>query len=146
VAIDRLVTTYKTNPAGAPDETFLDTETMAQGMFALRYLRAQVQTQHGRKAFAADNPFHVATISTPDDIRNTMIHAYNDLVAFGVTQDSATFASLLVVQQNDTNSNRCDAYLPLEFVSQLRIFAANVTAFLQYFSASGAPLAQLTTP
>jgi phage tail sheath gpL-like len=146
VAIDRLVTTYKTNPQGAPDATFLDTETMALGMFALRYLRNAVATQHGRKAFAASNPFNAPNVVTPDDIQVTLIHAYNDLVALGVTQDAATFASLLVVQANATNAARCDAYLPLEVISGLRIFAGNVTAFLQYFSPSGAPLAQLVNP
>jgi phage tail sheath gpL-like len=146
VVVDRMVTTYKTNAAGAPDTTFMDVETMAQGMFALRYLRSAVQTQLGRMAFAATNPFAVSTIATPNDIANVIIHAYNDLVALGVTQDATDFANLLVVQQNPTNPDRCDAYLPLEFVTQLRIFAANVTAFLQYFSPSGAPLAALATP
>lgn len=146
VAIDRMVTTYKTNAAGAPDATFLDIETMAQGMFALRSLRAAVLTQHGRKAYAQDNPQQVSVIVTNNDIRNTLIHAYNDLVAVGVTQDSATFAQFLSVQTNANNPDRADAYLPLEFVAQLRIFAANVTAFLQYFSPSGAPLAALVTP
>ena len=146
VVIDRMVTTYKTNAENAPDATFMDIETMAQGMYALRYLRSAVQTQLGRKAFAAENPFNVSTIVTPKDVGNVLIHAYNDLVALGVTQDGPDFANQLVVQQNATNPNRCDAYLPLEFVNQLRIFAANVTAFLQYFSPSGAPLAQLANP
>jgi phage tail sheath gpL-like len=146
VVIDRMVTTYKTNAENAPDATFLDIETMAQGMFALRYLRTAVQTQLGRKAFAAENPFNVATIVTPSDVKTVLIHAYNDLVALGVTQDGDDFANLLVVQQNADNPNRCDSYLPLEMVNQLRIFAANVTAFLQYYSPSGAPLAQLANP
>ena len=146
VVIDRMVTTYKTNAVGAPDATFMDIETMAQGMYSLRYLRSAVQTQLGRKAFAASNPFNVPTVVTPKDVGNVLIHAYNDLVALGVTQDGADFANQLVVQQNATNPNRCDAYLPLEFVNQLRIFAANVTAFLQYYSPSGAPLAQLANP
>lgn len=146
VALDRMVTTYKTNGAGSPDATFLDIETMAQGAFALRSLRAAVQTEHGRKAFAKSNPLQVGTIATPNDVRNTLIHAYNDLVANGVTQEADAFAGLLVVQANAQNADRCDAYLPLEFVAQLRIFAANVTAFLQYNSPSGAPLAQLVNP
>ncbi len=146
VIIDRLVTTYKTNGAGAPDATFLDTETMAQGMFALRYFRTQVATQLGRKSLAADNPFHVGTIVTPSDVANVLIHAYNDLVALGVTQDGPDFATYLQVQINAQNPNRVDAYLPIEFVNGLRIFAGNVTAFLEYFSPSGTPLAQLVNP
>jgi phage tail sheath gpL-like len=124
----------------------MDTETMAQGMFALRYLKSAVQTQLSGKAFAADNPFNVSTIATPASVRNVLVHAYSDLVALGVTQDAASFAQFLVVQQNPANPARCDAYLPLEFVAGLRIFAANVTAFLQFFSPSGAPLAALANP
>lgn len=146
VTIDRAVTTYKTNAAGAPDATFRDVETMAQCMFATRYFKTQIANEHGRKAFAATNPFNVSAISTPDDIRVTLIHAANDLVALGVIQDATDFASFLVVQQNPSNPNRCDAYLPIEVVNQLRIFAANITAFLQYASPSGAPLAQLANP
>jgi phage tail sheath gpL-like len=146
VSVDRRVTTYKTNAAGAPDATFRDVETLAQCMFATRFLRTAVQTQHGRKAFAAENPFHVAEVVTPDDLRNTLIHAYNDLVALGVVQDSSDFASFLVVQVNPSDPNRADAYLPIEVVNQLRVFAANVTAFLQFASPSGAPLAALANP
>jgi phage tail sheath gpL-like len=115
-------------------------------MFATRYFRTQVQTQHVRKAFAASNPFSVDTVVTPADLRNTLIHAYNDLVALGVLQDSADFAIFLVVQANPSDPNRADAYLPIEVVNRLRVFAANVTAFLQFASPSGAPLAALVNP
>jgi phage tail sheath gpL-like len=146
VVIDRLPTTYKTNAAGAQDATFFDTETMAQGMFGLRYLKSEQQTAAVGKVAAASNPFNVSTIMTPADARNVMIHAYNDLVALGITQDAASFAQFLVVQQNPTNPSRYDFYLPLEFVSGLRILANNVTAFLQFYSPSGAPLAALANP
>lgn len=146
VVINRLVTTYKTGASGAPDQTFMDTETMAQSMYALRYLRSAVQTQLGRTAYAQSNPFAVPTIVTNADIAAVEVHAYTDLVALGVTQDAESFANFLVVEQNATNPSRADSYLPLEFVAGLRIFAANVTAFLQYYSPSGAPLAALANP
>jgi phage tail sheath gpL-like len=146
VAIDRAVTTYKTNGAGAPDATFRDVETMAQCMFATRYFRTQVQLAHARQALAAENPFHVAEVVTPADIKATLIHAYGDLVALGVLQDVADFATALIVQVNGSDPNRVDAYLPIEVVNQLRVFAANVTAFLEFASPSGAPLAPLATP
>jgi len=145
VVIDRMVTTYKTDPEGALDQTFMEINAMAQGMFALRYLRTQVQAQHGRKAFAADNPGAVSTIVTPTDIQATLIHAYNDLVNFGVAQNAAAFAANLVVQANATNPKRCDTYLPLFLVDQLIIFAANVTAFLQSQSTTNGSSAPLAT-
>ena len=47
VAIDRAVTTYKTNAASAPDATFRDVETMAQCMFVARSSHSQLAMQLG---------------------------------------------------------------------------------------------------
>lgn len=141
VAIDRLVTTYQKTAAGVPDKTFLDIETMAQAMLATRYLRVAVSNAHGRQALADENPYNVAGVTTPKDIRNTLIHAYNDLTALGVVENATAFASALVVERDATDATRVNAYLPIDVVNQLRIFAANVTLFLQYNSASGQQLA-----
>jgi phage tail sheath gpL-like len=137
VQIDRLVTTYKTNAQAVADATFRDIETMAQGMFASRYFRSAVSNAHGRQALADDNPHNVATITTPKAIRNTLIHAYEDLVALGVTEKSDVFAKSVVVERDASNPNRVNAFIPADMVNQLRIFAANITAFLQYNTANG---------
>ena len=44
------------------------------------------------------------------------------------------------VERDLNNADRVNAFLPLDVVNQLRVFAANVTAFLQFQSPSGAPL------
>lgn len=137
VAIDRLITTYQKTAAGAPDRTFLDIETMAQAMFVPRYFRVAVINAHGRQALADDNPFNVAGVTTPKDIRNTLVHAYNDLVAKGVTENTPVFAQNVMVTRNTDDATRVDAYIPTDVVNQLRIFAANVTLFLQFGTASG---------
>ena len=137
VQADRFVTTYKTNGAGVADATFRDIETMAQGMFVSRYLRAAVSNAHGRKALADENPDNTAGIVTPRDIRNTLIHAYADLRALGVCENVDLFAQYVKVERDPLNATRVNAYLPLDMINQLRVFAANITAYLQYRTASG---------
>lgn len=136
VAIDRMVTTYQRNAANVPDRTFMDTETMAQLMFVPRYFRQAIANEHGRKALADENPFNLSSIVTPADLRNTCIHAYADLVALGVAENLPLFAKSLVVVRDQSNANRVNSYIPIDVVNQLRIFAGNFTAFLQFQSAS----------
>lgn len=137
VYIDRLVTTYQHTTAGIQDGTFRDVETMAQGMFAIRFMRNAVSNRHSRQAIADENPFNVQGVTTPADIRNTLIHAYYDLVALGVAENPTIFAQYLIVERDGTDPNRVNAYLPIDVVNQLRVFAANVTAFLQFRTPSG---------
>ncbi|MCB1452400.1 MAG: phage tail sheath subtilisin-like domain-containing protein [Rhizobiaceae bacterium] len=137
VAIDRIVTTYQTSDSGVPDATFRDVETMFQLMFATRYTRGVVSDRHGRQALADENPFNVSTIATPKSVRDTLIHAYTDLVALGVLENVDLFAKYVVVERDPNNATRLNAYLPFDVVNQLRVFAANVTAFLQYASPAG---------
>lgn len=138
VAIDRLVTTYQKTAAGVADGTFRDVETMFQLMFVARYFKTAVSDKHARQALADENPFNLAEIATPKSVRNTLIHAYNDLVALGVLEKPDLFAQFVNVERDPNDANRLNAYLPVDVVNQLRVFAANITAYLQYQTASGA--------
>jgi phage tail sheath gpL-like len=137
VAIDRFVTTYQTASGGVADATFRDVETMFQMMFLVRYFRTAVSDVHSRQALADENPFNLSQIATPKSIRNTLVHAYNDLVALGVAENADIFAQYVVVERNALDANRVDAYLPVDTVNQLRVFAGNFTTFLQYTTPSG---------
>ena len=59
------------------------------------------------------------------------------LVALGVTENPDIFAQYVVVERDAVDANRVNAYLPVDVVNQLRVFAANVTTFLQYTTPSG---------
>jgi phage tail sheath gpL-like len=65
------------------------------------------------------------------------VHAYNDLVALGVLEKGDLFSTYVNVERDPNDANRVNAYLPVDVVNQLRVFAANVTAFLQYQTPSG---------
>lgn len=132
VLIDRITTTYKRNPAGGTDWTYLNINQVAQAMFASRYFRTAVATEHGRKAAAATNPYELQAISTPRDVRATIVHAYRDLERLGVVENSRAFAEAVIVERNAQDADRYDAYVPLDVVNQLHVVAANITLFRQY--------------
>ncbi|MFG1370696.1 phage tail sheath subtilisin-like domain-containing protein [Xanthobacter oligotrophicus] len=132
VALDRVRTTYQVTSAGVADGTFGDIETMAQAMFMVRYFRTEVSNRHSRQALADDNPYNVSEITTPRDIRNTLIHAYQELTELGVAEKEDLFAQYVSVERDPNDANRVNAYLPVDVVNQLRVFAANVTINLQY--------------
>jgi len=138
--IDRMVTTYQQTAQGVPDQTFLDIETMAQGMFAMRFLRTAVTNEWGRAALAGENPFNLPNVATPQAVANTLINAYQDLCALGLAQNPQLFVQYVVVVINALDPDRLDAYIPINVVGQLRVFAANVTAFRSFTSPGGAPL------
>jgi len=132
VRIERVITTYQKNVWGDPDASWLDIETRAQAVYAIRYLRAKVTGTWGRAALRDDNPFGVMGVATPADIRDTIVHGYRELSALNVVENEDLFEQLLVVERNAIDANRVDVYLPADHVNQLRIIAVNATSFLQY--------------
>lgn len=131
VMISRLISTYQVNDWGDPDATYLDVNTLAQSMYGIRYIRQTVTNQHGRKALARANPGNVDIIATPDDIRNTIVHAYQDLTALGVFEDAGLFAQDLLVEIDAIDPNRVNVMMPLDHVNQLRIIAVAAVNYLQ---------------
>jgi phage tail sheath gpL-like len=132
VQLERMITLYRTNDAGAQDSTFLDIQTLAQSAFVIKSLRNRVLTLHGRQALAANGAVPSSSLVTPNDIRNTLISAYASLVDDGVVEDVATFQTNLVVERNATDTSRVDVYLPFDAVGQLRVLAISANAFLQF--------------
>ena len=136
VIVDRIVTTEQVNTLGQPDATFRDIETLAQMMFTGRYFRTGIGQRHGRQALADDNPYGLAEITTPGDVTATLVHLYEEMVALGVLEKSSLFARFVMVERDPNNATRLNAYLPVDVVNQLRVFAGNVTAFLEYRAAA----------
>lgn len=130
-SIDRLVTNYRLNEWGMPDASWLDVETRAQSMFAIRSIKAAVTGQYGRAALMDTNPDGLQGIATPRDIRAVIVHEYKRLNALGVVENPEVFQSSLIVERSAQDANRVDCYLPIDVVNQLRIIAVNATMFLQ---------------
>lgn len=131
VCIERLITTYQYNAWGDADATYLDVNTMAQSMYGIRHLRAKITSTHGRKALARTNPSRNPGVVTPNDVRDTLVHGYRELVDLGVFEDVDLFARDLVVEIDQTDANRINASLPLDHVNQLRILAVAAVNHMQ---------------
>lgn len=131
VRIERLITTYQSNAWGDADATYLDVNAMAQSMYGIRYIRQKLTTHHGRKALADSNPGRNPGIVTANDIKISIVHAYEDLVALGVFENPDLFARDLVVERDLTDANRINCSLPLDHVNQLRILAAAAVNYMQ---------------
>jgi phage tail sheath gpL-like len=131
VRIDRLITTYQTNAAGQPDITWLDVDTRAQMVYFVRYMRQRIAQNYSRCSLADDNPGNKPTIVTVATLKAECVHAYKEMERGGLVENSGLFAERLVVERSD-DPNRVNAYLPVDVINQLRIFAANATTFLQF--------------
>ncbi|MDQ0472815.1 phage tail sheath subtilisin-like domain-containing protein [Labrys wisconsinensis] len=132
VKVDKLVTTYQLGPLGQPDATFRDIQAMFQLTYGLRYLRIEMANEHGQKAIANDNPGALQAISTPKEIKATLVHAHLQLCRQGVFENNQRFAESIIVERNAGNANRVDFFLPLDRVNPLDILAANATLYSQY--------------
>jgi len=126
--IDRLLTTYQSNVWGAPDDSYLDVETMFTAQAFARYMRNRVLLKFPRHKLASDGTrFGVGqAIVTPSIIRAEMIAAYGELEDSGLVENSDGFEAALIVERNAGDPNRVDVLLPPDFINQLRIFAALV--------------------
>jgi phage tail sheath gpL-like len=131
VQCDRTLTTYQHNSWGSPDITFLDINTPAQVMYAMRRFRADMTQVFGRVALADSNPYNVTNIVTPDDIRKQMCHTYTKLVKDGAFQGAEVFMQFLQVEHDANDPSRVNASLPLWCVNQLRILAVAAIVYLQ---------------
>lgn len=131
VLLDRVVTTYRLNTWNQPDITWLDVETRAQMVYFVRYLKQRITQKYGRHALANDNPGNQQGIVTAKILKAECVHVYQELELGGLVENSDLFAQSLIVERS-ADPNRVNAYLPADVVNQFRIFAANVTTFLQY--------------
>jgi phage tail sheath gpL-like len=138
--IERLPTTYQTSPAGAPDQTFLDTEAMAITQYVIQYMRNKLVEAYPRHVLRDDNPNGLGGVVTVKDIRATIIHLYTDLAyRGGLVENVELFAKYLIVERAD-NAYRVNVFLPAQAAGQLRIVATNVTMFTSLKDAIGVGL------
>jgi len=126
VYIDRLITTYRQNVWGAPDDSYLDVETMFTAQYFNRFMKNRILLKYPRHKLANDGTrFGVGqAIVTPAIIRAEMVAGYGELEELGLMENLDGFEAALIVERNAQDPNRVDVLLPPDFVNQLRIFAA----------------------
>ncbi len=126
VILERMVTTYQTNAAGAPDNSFLDTETDYALMDLIRDWRTQMLTQFARKILVIDGSILSGgtAMVTSQTVRAATISWYNRACLEGRAQDPAGFRADCLAQNAGMGQVR--VLLPFRLDNQLRQIDANV--------------------
>jgi len=128
VLIERLITTYQTNPFGVEDISYLDVTTL-RTLAYLRYsVRARIALRFPRHKLADDgtNFDPGQAIVTPSVIRAELIALFKQWELAGLAEGIEQFKRELVVQRNSADPNRVDAVIPPDVVNQFRVLAASV--------------------
>lgn len=132
IFVERMVTTYRTNPLGAADTSYLDVETM-KTLAYLRYdLRTLIALRFPRYKLADDGTDFARgqNVVTPKVIRGEIIARFKQWEANGLVEGSDQFKADLIVQRNPSDPNRVDALIPPDLVNQLRVMAAQIEFYL----------------
>ena len=125
--IERLITTYQLTPAGVPDASYLDAETMHQLGFAARDLDAYMLSKYGRAILVADDvaiPGGSAMVN-PSLLKAAMDTRYRyQCEVLQLCQDPDGFAKESRVEL--AGAGRANFYAPFRLMGQLRAMAFQV--------------------
>lgn len=132
--IQRAVTTYQKDSNGTADNSYLDSETLHTSAYVLRTLQTCVTSKYGRVKLANDGTSYGAgqAIVTPSVIKSEMCAQYQIMEEAGIVENFDTFKKYLVVERDQTDSNRVNVLFPPDYVNQLRVFAVQNQFRLQY--------------
>jgi len=124
--LERMVTTYTTNAAGAPDNSYRDVETMDTLTYLIRDLRTYLASTYARKILVADGTPITggSSMVTAQSIKADIISRYRTYCNNGLAQNYATFAANAVAQ-NVGNGNVA-LQLPFDLANQLRVLALKI--------------------
>lgn len=128
VQIERLVTTYQTNPTGAADTAYLDANTRFTLMYLRYSWRTLMQLRYPR-AKLADDGTRFGTgqkVVTPSLAKGECLGWFRDMEELGLVEGFDQFKRDLVVERNLANRNRLDFIIPPDLMNQLVVLAASI--------------------
>jgi len=132
VRIERAITTFQKNAAGADDVSYLDVNTLLILSF-LRYdFRNTMLSKYPRHKLAADGTNFAPgqKIITPKIGRAEAVSIFNGWVDLGLVEDLEQFKRDLIVERNSQDVNRMDFLLPPNLINQFRVGAAQIQFLL----------------
>lgn len=133
VVIERLVTTYSENNAGASDDSYLDVNTLLTLMY-LRYdFRNYILSKYPRHKLANDG-VRVGpgqAIITPKVGKAEAIVKFRQWEELGLVEGIDQFKTDLIVERNATDPNRLDFLLSPDLINQFRVSGVQIAFLLQ---------------
>ncbi len=133
VLIDRLVTTYRKNPLGADDTSYLDVTTPLTLMYLRYSWRTYITNKYPRHKLADDGTLigaGQATI-TPKIGKAEAIAWFRSMEELGLVEGVDQFKDELICERNPQDPNRLDWMLPPNLVNQFVVAGVQI-GFLLY--------------
>ena len=130
--IERVITTYKTNPSGADDPSYLDWETMA----TLSYLRWDFRNTFLRKfprfKLADDGNRYTPdqNVMTPKTAKAEAVAIFKNWEERALVENADAFKEALVVVRDVADRNRLNFELAPDLINQLRVNAVKISFIL----------------
>jgi phage tail sheath gpL-like len=128
VQLDRMITTYQTNPSGQPDTAYLDATTVLTLLYLRFAFRSFMASKFPRHKLADDGTRFAQgqAVMTPALGRGAALTWFADMEQLGLVQNLPAFKANLVVSRNPTDPNRLDFMLPPNLMNQLIVVGAQV--------------------
>lgn len=128
VQIERPVTAYTENAAGAADDSYLDVMTPATAMYFRQKQRSLIQSKYGRHKLAKDGTNFAAgqAIATPSMVKSELLTLYKALEYQGIVQDFEGYKKSLIVELDANNKSRINYQDSPQFINGLIITAGKI--------------------
>lgn len=127
VQIERGISTYRTNAAGATDTSYLDIQTRFTLAAMIQSADSMVLRKFPRHKLANDGTRfgRGQAIVTPKIMKSELIALAGAWEEAGWMENMDYFKANLVVERNQADPTRLDAIVPPDLVNQFNIFAAS---------------------
>lgn len=128
VQLERPITTYKTNAAGADDTSYLDVTTMLTILYLRYSFRARVLSKYPRHKLADDGTRFGAgqAVITPLLGKAEAVAWFEEMEALGLVEDVDQFKADLVVERNASEPTRLDFLLPPDLINPFIVGATKI--------------------
>jgi phage tail sheath gpL-like len=126
VQMDRLITTFQENSAGADDTAYLDATTLLTLLYLRYSWRVRIQSRFPRHKLASDGTRFGPgqAVITPKIGKAEALGWFQQMEQLGLVEGFDQFKTDLVVERNATDVNRMDWLLSPDLINQLIVGAA----------------------
>ncbi len=128
VFIERAVTTYKENAAGAIDDSYLDITVPATAMFYRQKQRTRILSKFARHKLAKDGTRFAPgqAVATPSLIKAELMALYLELEYSAIVQDFDGYKASMIVELDADNTSRININDSPQFINGMIIYAGKV--------------------
>lgn len=128
VRIERPITTYKTNVAGADDTAYLDVTTLLTLMYLRYSFRNRILQRYPRHKLGNDGVRYGQgqAIITPKIGKAEALGWFREMEELALVENFPQFKEDLVVERNAGDPNRLDFLLPPDLINQFIVGAAQI--------------------